>query len=378
MGKNDELLNKYINGDDLSEETIEKLENNKYFMEKVIDITNDPKMYHYCSKKVKTDPGFIRFLMKKFINNLDFICDAVDYYFNNSQCDEESVIDNDYVEIAIILRAILKRKDDDRYTRYDLMEDVMYASLRFQVEDAKREYKDDYEYQYDMGLGFWYIFDTYMNNEIVINYYARKMLNEIFIEDYYALDKILHNKYSTVEEIEDKGIYCVLINVISIYDNMLAAYVAVHKDLLKKPIKKLGYVLKRWNKYVDLKETNMYEQIFTDVEEYMRDKDENSILSEKDLLTFIGLNLGITDKLVQHQLIDLIDVNIVKEEQNNIIETIKSSLPDRINYNNVKSIIKSIIFPNQNRLEDTRTAGKILRLDDFRKKQEKEKVDKID
>jgi hypothetical protein len=370
MGKNDELLNKYINGDDLSEETIEKLENNKYFMEKVIDITNDPKMYYYCSDRIKKDPGFIRFLMKKFISNLDFLCEVTDFYLKNSKNN------SDYIEIVLLIRAILKSRNDDRYEKYNIMRNTFYSALRLVVEKAKEEKNDDYKYQYDMGLGFWYIFDTYSNNELVINFYAKKMLEEIFDDGYYALDRILHSKYSSLEELENKGVYSVLINVVSIYDNMLAAYVSIHKNLLKKAIDKYYKVLKRWDKYVDVEESKKYDIISTKVEEYMSDKFYDSILFERELYALIGKQLGIEDKLIQYQIIDNVDIDILKEEEQNYYATINSSLIDRINYNNVKSIIKSTLFPNQQLQEETIKKAKVLSLDDYRKSQKKEKLDK--
>ena len=369
--ENEELIDQYINGEYIEEETLKKLENNKYFMEKVIEKTNDYKMYYYCSNNIKRDTGFLRFLMKRFPNNLDFLCEAGDYYFKNNKDEYGSI------EIAIILRAILKSNNDERYTKYEMIRELMYSSLRLQVERVKEEQKDDYKFQADIGLGFWYIFDLYKNNELVTNYYAKKMIYEIFIEDYYALDKILHNQYSSVEEIEDKGVYNVLISTLTIYDNMLAAYVAVHKNLLKKVIDKYFTVIKRWDKYVDSEEASKYDDISTEVEEYMEDKYFISILSQGELLSLIGKQLGIQDKLIQYKLIDETDVEMIEEDEDNYYYIISNSLTDKINFNNVKKIIKSNLFFNKKSIEEGKKEGKILKLDDYRNKQNKRKTRQI-
>ena len=363
-----EYVYKYINSDDIDDSTIELLENTKLFMEKVILITNDYKMYYYCSDKVKTDPGFVRFLMKKFTNNLDFLCEVANYYLKNGKNDKYTL------EIAILMKAILKGNNDSRFYDYQIMADIMYTSLRLQVESAKNMEKDDYEFQYNTGLGFWYIFDMHKNNELVTDFYAKKMINEVFLDDYYSLDKVLHNQYSSVEEIENKDIYNVLINAISIYDNMLAAYVAVHKNLLKGMLNKLSSVIKRWDKYVDLEEIKKYDAISEKVSELMEANYDYTVLSEKELLSYTGKQFGIIDKMIRYRLIDDVDVELVEEDEANIIATLNNSLLDRSNYKEIKNIIKSILFDSQNKIEEKHKEGKILCLDDYRNKGSKEKT----
>ena len=371
MAKIDEkLIDNYINGEYIDEDLLSKIEKSKYFMEKVIDKSNDYKMYYYCSDDIKSDTGFMRFLIKKFSNNIDFLCEAGDFYFGHYKDEIGSI------EIAVLLKIILKNKDDDRYQKYEMISNIMYSALRLQVECVKEEEKDNYKFKYDAGLGFWYVFDSFKNNEIVTKFYAKNMLDELFVLDYYALDRILHNQFSSVEELENKGVYNVLINIITIYDNMLAAYVAVHKSLLKKVIEKFYKVIKRWDKYVDVEESSKYDNICTEVEEYMSDKYDTSIMSEDELFSLIGSQLGIQDKFIQYKLIDETDVKMIEEGEENYHYILSNSIPDRINYNNVKSIIKSTLFPNQVRQEEKYQTCKILQLDDYRKKQKQEKLDK--
>ena len=57
------LIEKYINGDDLGEYSIEQLENDKDFMTSVINYTNDVKMYSLCSDELKKDYEFVKYLV---------------------------------------------------------------------------------------------------------------------------------------------------------------------------------------------------------------------------------------------------------------------------------------------------------------------------
>ena len=359
---NNKLVNEYINGDDIEDYTLEELQDNKLFMEKVIETTNDYKMYFHCSDRVKSNAGFVRFLIKKFSNNLDFLCEVANFYFEKPKYDPDSI------EIAIIIRSLLKSKDDDRYYKYEMMRDLMYITLRLQVESFKL-LEEDEECKCDMGLGFLYIIDEYKNNELVTYFYAKKMLEELFIDDYYAIDRILHKQFSTALEVEEKGVYNTLINIINIYDSMLASFVCVHKDLLKKVIKKMYAALKRWDKYVDLHESQQFDKIYEQVNEYMENVDYRSVLSERELLSYVGVQLGIEEKLVQYQLLDQVDIDIVKEEEKSCISTINGSFIDRLNYCNVKKIVKDILFSNENVEEkEEEKENNIVYLKDFKKR----------
>ena len=355
------ILNDYINGNEIQDYTLDELENNKLFMEKVLDKTNDIKMYNYCSNRIKSDTGFIRFLIKKFRNNLDFLSDAVDFYFDNTT-DEDHTI-----EITIIMRELLKGKGDDRYQKFELMRDILYTALRLQVEQAKYFEKEDYKFQSETGLGFWYIFDLYKNNEIVTNFYAKKMINEIFIDDYYALDKILHKQYSSIEELEEKGIYNVLIDVIRIYDDMLADYICVHKPLLKDVLRKYKYTIKRWDKYVDFDEIKKFDKIDEEITNYIDELDQTGALSIREIETLAGIDLGIEKKLIQYQIIDKLDIDIVSEDNKDYSNILKYSFIDKMIYRNIKNIMKSVIFDNKKVKEINENKCKILNLDNYRK-----------
>lgn len=357
----DKIVNDYINGVEIHDISLEKLENNKIFMEKVLTKTNDYRMYFYCSDKVKKDTGFIRFLIKKFINNIDFLVEAVDYYMDNTT-DEDNII-----EISIIMRNLLKSKGDERYSKYELMRDVLYTALRLQVEQVKYFEKEDYKFQSETGLGFWYIFDLYKNNETVTNFYAKKMINEIFIDDYYALDKILHKKYASVDELERKGIFNVLIDATRIYDDILADYVCVHKELLKSVLRKYEYTVKRWNKYIDLDEYKKFNDIDEKINEFMDEQEQQGSLTIPELIALVGIDLGIEKKLVQYQIIDQLDIKIAKEDKKNYKNILKYSFVDKMHYRNIKNIIKSVIFENNVVKEINEDKCKILNIENYRK-----------
>ena len=57
-----ELITKYINGEDIEKYSLEELENDRIFMIKVIEYSNDLNMYNLCSDNLKKDYNFVKFL----------------------------------------------------------------------------------------------------------------------------------------------------------------------------------------------------------------------------------------------------------------------------------------------------------------------------
>ena len=61
-----DLVEKYINGEDIEDYSLDELENDKNFMMLVISQTTDRKMYNYCSESVKSDYEFVKYVILKF------------------------------------------------------------------------------------------------------------------------------------------------------------------------------------------------------------------------------------------------------------------------------------------------------------------------
>lgn len=76
----DELLKAYVNGYEIEENVLEKLEDDNNFMLRVFLLTNDFRMYYFCSERLKHDYAFIKTIIMKFVFNIPFICEVADIY----------------------------------------------------------------------------------------------------------------------------------------------------------------------------------------------------------------------------------------------------------------------------------------------------------
>ena len=76
------IIDAYINGNDIENYSIEELENDKKFMMMIITLTNDKNFYNLCSEELKGNYEFVRFVIQKFNNDINFICKVADFYLN--------------------------------------------------------------------------------------------------------------------------------------------------------------------------------------------------------------------------------------------------------------------------------------------------------
>lgn len=244
------MINDYILGNEIKDYSIEELENDKEFMMLVIGTANDEKFYNLRSDKLKKDYSFVRYLIEKFKNNINFICNVSDYYLSDVE-DELSRI-----ELNIIMSE-LTTQDKEKNMNYTVVRDTIYTAKRVEIEMAKLKLNDEYVSQ-DIGMGFLVIFDSFNSSEIVLNYFAKKTIDEIFNEYDINLENMLHEQFKTSEQIDKIGINNYMLNFIGYYDPMLASYLSTHIDLMVSLKQRIVSVQKNWDKYVSNDERKRY------------------------------------------------------------------------------------------------------------------------
>ncbi|UKI57644.1 MAG: hypothetical protein L6V81_10110 [Clostridium sp.] len=55
----------------------------KIFMMQVISVSGDNNFYNLCSDIVKCDYEFVKYLIIKFRDKIDFVCEVADYFFKS-------------------------------------------------------------------------------------------------------------------------------------------------------------------------------------------------------------------------------------------------------------------------------------------------------
>ena len=200
----------------------------------------------------------------------------------------------------------------------------------------------------NLGMGFLIIYDSFNSSQIILDYYAKAIIEDIFEEYDIVLEDSLHQRFNTFEKIEKIGIKKYILDFIAVYDEMLSSYLSSHIYLLEDISKQLDKIKNNWNKYIETKERKKYNEIINKVHEYMEyEAVDYYSLNETTLLYLVATNLGIEKTLLKYDSISEEYYQEIMEEAHFLLEVSELSFNDRLNYNNIKKIILDILKDNQ-------------------------------
>lgn len=337
------VIEAYINGNDLDDYSIEELENDKKFMMDVIKLTQDKRFYHLCSNLVKKDYEFVLFMIVCFKSDIPFICKVADFYLE----DAKDVVNP--IELVIIMTAFT-RENKMKYNHYMKMRNMIFIDKRIQIENIKVQLTDEKKIK-KIGMGFLLLFDIYHSSKVVIDFYAKGMIQSIFIEHDIDLEKMVLEQFNRPEQINQIGIYNYLLRFIGLYDTALASYLSTHIELLTEWEIKIKEIQKNWYAYKTREEYNQYHNLFEKVHNYMEEKGKECTFNETTLLYYLGKKLGVLEKIAKYdglgrevtkKIIDGLDERFIED-------ILEANHMDRVYANDIKKIMQSIIFPNSSK-----------------------------
>lgn len=239
---NKRLIWDYINGENI--DNIDELEDDYEFMMEVIKITHDKKMYYLCSKQIKSNYEFVKFMINEFKKDKEFIVQIANFYLN-------TINENDttYHEIVIIMQKLLKYEDlgeseklDDAIYTYNMAASTLLSKEKLLATMVIQQ-EEDLMMKKEFGLGF-LIIKTGIGyqSEIICDYFATEYLIDIIKDDKNMnLEAFLHKSFTTFQKVKEQGLNHFLIMYISLYDSNLAEYISNHLYLLKDAL----WVMKR-------------------------------------------------------------------------------------------------------------------------------------
>ena len=359
------IVYSYIYGNDIEDYTLEELESDPKFMSQVILLSKDKNFYDYVEKPVKQNYHFVKSLLEAFPGDDTFLIQAVETYLESN--------DNELnkIEVLIILCSIIKDKTSEDYIKYKLILRTKYLREKTELLSVKEIASTDPKIKREVGEGFWFIYDKYNHNKIVLDYYAKEMIKGILSEKY--LEEQIHNNFKTPEELTKIGQKNYLINIISNYDLTLSSYISANPSLLNPSLKILERIQKNWNKYNEIKDRKLYENIYEAVHTYMNYEEPSSgnLFTEDEILYLLGEELNILDLIKKYDKLDEEYYRSLKEE---IKEHPKEEYTfiEKKHYNNLKRIIENILLGEDPKdaytLEEQQTKGEVIDLMSYKKR----------
>ena len=271
MSKYDKkIIFDYVVGNDIDNYNIDELENDCEFMKEVFDFTNDKKMYELCDENIKSNFNFVKYLVNKFKDDSIFVLKVASNYL----CKAEDKIDK--LEMQLMLDKLFN--NDDIYTeKYDNMIEMhtFYFLERFSFDLALEETDDDVKEF--MQYGFYWFFEKYKDRELITDFIAKKMIDEIFDFRNNSLEEIIHNIYKDKSQVDKISSTKFIIDYISNHDYALSNYLSVHVDIIKELKKSVDLIFKNFNYYNSRKIGELIDGVILYIENYSKNnnyKDE--------------------------------------------------------------------------------------------------------
>lgn len=245
MKYNEKNIWDYINGEEI--DNIDEYENDYKFMMKVINITNDKKMYYLCSNHVKENYEFIKFIVYKFKKDKEFIHNIASDFL-----DKQDESDLNYKELVFIMSDIFNDRDNDKDIIYNLKRSIIYSNEIMAINALISDEFNDC-LKKNIGKGFIFVLLSDLGkSEIIKNYFATRFLDEIFYErENINLEELIHTRFSNVNILKKIGIKNFIINYVKDYDIALSDYLFAHIDLINKLEKDISKIINRWENYTN-------------------------------------------------------------------------------------------------------------------------------
>lgn len=366
-----DLIRDYVEGNDIEEYSIDELENDYKFMISVIKYTNDKNMYDLCSDSVKYNYEFVKFMINYFKDDMVFIDKVADnYIFGHKDINiyDDSIISLNYIDI--ILDMVDFNKDNiEHFNKWYLFAKLFYARCMGIATLVVKEEKLEREF----GKGFYVIEKEFGSNTRVLDFFAINLINdELFNNDSFDLEKEMHKRYDSFDDIEDQGLNNYMVNIISGFDKYLSGYVSSHLDNLDNLREVLMDVKDNWNKFLEDNERLRYEVIMERVHDYIMYSEPYCTLGELEALYYVGYELGISDKIKEVEGMNDEDYLEIMGDREFIVRGM--SCNERIHYNNIKKIMCDVLseriidesldnYTNDNK----KNTSKVLRLNEIKK-----------
>ena len=112
------LVQKYINGEEIPESVLKDLEKDKKFMMEVIKASKDKNIYNLCAEELKKDYEFIKYLILTFKDDVNFITMVANEYLNTNPKQEE------VIELSVIMDDIIGYTVDNAFYQKKLQENI--------------------------------------------------------------------------------------------------------------------------------------------------------------------------------------------------------------------------------------------------------------
>lgn len=244
----DEIVKKYINGEDIEGYSFEELENDKEFMMKVIKISKDKNFYDSCSEKLLNDYEFIKYLILTFKDDLEFVSMVADNYLDTEPKDED----------ALELQIIMYNLTENDFHLHSMYSHKLARMTKVKDMVFNLKYLDTLK----IKSLFLLVTNKYFDNKIIMDYYAEDILDALYEDNYFKLKGLFLRKFKITDNLSKPELVEFIIEMVNTSDIGLAAYLRKNENLLEFYIDDIRSEQLKWQKELKEGHEDIYEEIY--------------------------------------------------------------------------------------------------------------------
>lgn len=315
------LIFDYLCGNDIIGYNIDELENDFEFMIEVIKVSKDKNIYNLCSQNIKQNYQFVKTLIEIFNDDFSFLDNVVDFILKNGQLNEKEIN-----EIIILMSNL----EDNESIKYKSSAYMFYKNFILNIRNILQSPKVNPYSLRLLGKGFYFVKYKFHDSEIILKFFSKKMLQEIFVYDKNFLEQHLHIRFKSYDEFKESGTKTFMIKITRVFDEYLSDYLCFHPEVLDSLNIELIRIEKNWQIF----EQKKYRYIKDVFEKYQ--KLTKAFFLDKIVFFRLCKELKIYSKMIQYcEISDEITIDIKNSISFNLVE--------REHYQNIKRIISDIL-----------------------------------
>ena len=221
-------------------------------------------------------------------------------------------------------------KEPERNNRLSFLEKLLIEIEKYKKDNKNPimlEIDTDYIFyvEYNIAktnrLGFSYIIHEYGNSKICMDFFTKKYMNELLINDSdYDLEERMHDNYEAYEEFLENNPNKFIIDIINKKDTDFGNFLSYDISRLNCLDSELDRIKNNWKDYYEFKESIIFNKIKNKLNNYFEAHKDECSLYKTEIIVYLAMKHNVLEKMSEYYKFDDPDETLITLSKDNDIE----------------------------------------------------------
>lgn len=184
-----------------------------------------------------------------------------------------------------------------------------------EIEKIKKEKKDpimleidtdcifsvEYNLAKKCGIGFGYIIHEYGKSKICMDFFTKKYMNELLINDSdYDLEERMHDSYDTFDDFLDSNPNKYIIDLVNKKDLNFGNYLSYDINRLDCLDSEFERIKNNWKDYYKFRDSIVFNKIKNKLNNYFEVHRDECTLYKTDIIVYLAMKHGVLEKMSEY------------------------------------------------------------------------------